>query len=88
MLARTRVVPRGRWRPSRGRLRLAESGGNVMLVRPFDAVAFARTWADQGLTYAALPQVAADLLTSPGRAPSEGEELLAWMEKNPGAWRA
>lgn len=69
-------------------LRAAESGANVMLVRPFDAVAFDRTWTDQGLTYAALSQVVADLLSSPGRAPSEGEELLAWMEKNPGAWRA
>lgn len=69
-------------------LRPADSGGNVMLVRPLDPVAFARTWVEGGVTYAALSQVAADLLTSPGRGPSEGEELIAWMKKNTDAWRA
>ena len=69
-------------------LRPAESGGNVMLVRPLDPVAFERTWVENGLTFAALSQVAADLGTSPGRAPAEGEELVAWMSRNPDAWRA
>ena len=69
-------------------LRPAESGGNVILVRPLDPVAFARTWVEDGVSYAALSQVAADLLTSPGRGPSEGEELIAWMKKNTDAWRA
>jgi hypothetical protein len=69
-------------------LRPAESGGNVTLVRPFDPVAFARSWVDEGIRYAALSQVAADLLTSPGRGPSEGEELIAWMKKNTDVWRA
>lgn len=69
-------------------LRPAETGGNVMLVRPLDPVAFERTWTEDGVQYAALSQVAADLLTSPGRAPAEGEELLAWMKKNPDAWRS
>jgi DNA-binding transcriptional regulator YhcF (GntR family) len=68
-------------------LRAAEAGANVMLLRPLDDVAFTRTWVAEGVTYAALSQVAADLLTAPGRAPSEGEELLAWMKKNPDAWR-
>jgi hypothetical protein len=69
-------------------LRPAESGANVMLVRPLDPVAFARTWVEDGVSYAAVSQVAADLLTSPGRGPSEGEELIAWMKKNTDAWRA
>jgi len=69
-------------------LRPVESGGNVMLARPMDRVAFARTWVEDKVTYAALSQVAADLLTSPGRGPSEGEELIAWMKKNTDAWRA
>ncbi len=69
-------------------LRPAETGGNVMLVRPLDRVAFERTWKEDGVQYAALSQVAADLLTSPGRAPAEGEELVAWMKKNPDAWRS
>lgn len=69
-------------------LRPAEAGANVTLVRPIDAVVFERTWAEDGLNFAALPQVAADLMTSPARAPSEGEELVAWMRKNESAWRA
>ena len=32
-------------------------------------------------------QLAADLLTGPGREPSEGNELLAWMSANEDAWR-
>jgi hypothetical protein len=69
-------------------LRPAESGGNVTLARPLDPVVFARSSVDEGIRYAALSQVAADLLTSPGRGPSEGEELIAWMKKNTDAWRA
>lgn len=69
-------------------LRPADSGSNVTLVRPLDPVVFARSWVDEGIRYAALSQVAADLLTSPGRGPSEGEELIAWMKKNTDAWRA
>jgi len=68
-------------------LRPVESGANVMLVRPLDAVVFKRTWIEDGVTFAACSQVAADLMTSPGRAPSEGEELVAWMSKNEDAWR-
>ncbi len=33
-------------------------------------------------------QLAADLLTGPGREPSEGEELLSWMREHEDAWRA
>lgn len=53
-----------------------ESGGNVLLAEPFNPVVFENTWARDGITYAALGQVAADLLTAPGRGPAEGEELL------------
>lgn len=69
-------------------LRPAETGGNVMLARPLDPVAFARSWVEDGVSYAAVSQVAADLLTSPGRGPSECDELIAWMKKNTDAWRA
>ena len=69
-------------------LKPAESGANVMLAEPFDRVVFERTWQADGITYTGLAQVAADLLTSPGRAPSEGEELIRWMETNEDAWRA
>ena len=40
-----------------------------------------------GVWYAAPSQVAADLLTSPGRGPAEGEELIQWMQANEEAWR-
>jgi hypothetical protein len=69
-------------------LRAAEAGTNVVLAEPFDAVVFTRTTKRDGLTCAALPQVAVDLLTSPGRGPAEGDELLRWIAKNEGVWRA
>lgn len=65
----------------------ADSGANVLLVRPFDTVVFDRTMSQDGITYAAPSQVAADLLTSPGRGPAEAEELLRWMKDNGHAWR-
>lgn len=57
-------------------LRPAESGVNVMLLTPFDEVVFERTTTAGGLTLVAPGQVAVDLLTSPGRAPSEAEAVL------------
>jgi hypothetical protein len=69
-------------------LRSAEAGANVILAEPFDPVAYERTWERDGLTFAAPSQVAADLLTGPGRGPAEAEELLRWMEGNENAWRA
>lgn len=63
-------------------LRRTESGTNVVLLEPFDPVVFERTWEKDGIRCAAVSQVAADLLTSPGRAPSEGEEVLRWMEQH------
>lgn len=69
-------------------LRPAERGANVLLAEPFDPIALERTWRDEDVTYAAPPQVVADLLTSPGRSSEEAEALLQWMEDNEGAWRA
>jgi hypothetical protein len=66
---------------SRLGLRPTEAGANVMLLTPFDEVVFERTWMDKGLTFTAPSQVAADLLTSPGRAPSEAEAILERLEK-------
>lgn len=69
------------------KLRQAESGANVLLVRPFDPVVFERTTRQDGLIYAAFTQVAADLLTSPGRSPQEAEALINWMKENEDVWR-
>lgn len=69
-------------------LREADAGANLLLLRPYDPVVFERTWTQEGLVFSALSQVAADLLTSPGRGPSEGEELLRWMGEHVDGWRA
>jgi hypothetical protein len=58
------------------KLRPTETGANVMLLAPADDVVFERTWKDGGLTLVAASQAAVDLLTSPGRAPSEAEAIL------------
>lgn len=69
-------------------LRPAEVGANVALLTPFDEVVFERTSMKNGVTIAAISQVAADLLTSPGRGPNEAEALMQWMQENEDAWRA
>ena len=69
-------------------LRPADVGANVAILTPFDDVVFERTSTKGGVTVAALSQVAADLLTSPGRGPNEGEALMQWMQENEDAWRA
>jgi hypothetical protein len=69
-------------------VRVTETGANLLLLRPYDPVVFERTWSEDGLVFAALSQVAADLLTSPGRGPSEGEELLSWLGEHVDGWRA
>ncbi|MEU6715879.1 hypothetical protein ABZ897_30805 [Nonomuraea sp. NPDC046802] len=70
-------------------LRPADAGANVMLAEPETDVVFARTLADAtGLTIAAAPQVAVDLMTGPGRSPSEAEELIEWMTRNESSWRS
>ena len=68
-------------------LRPADSGGNVILATPFDEVVYARPWRAGPVPMAALPQVAVDLLTSPGRGPAEAEALLDWMEQHERSWR-
>jgi hypothetical protein len=69
-------------------VRATDAGANLLLLGPYDPVVFERTWSEDALVFAALSQVAADLLTSPGRGPSEGEELLRWMQENVHGWEA
>jgi len=66
---------------------VADAGANVLLLRSYDPVVFERTWSEEGLVFSALSQVVADLLTSPGRGPSEGEELLRWMGEHVDGWK-
>lgn len=68
-------------------LRPADAGANVLLLVPDDDYPFDGGWADEGLWFAALPQVVADLLSGPGRGPAEADALLAWMGANDEVWR-
>ena len=69
-------------------LRPADAGANVMLAQPTYEVVFERsiTNADD-VSLAAPSQVLVDLMTGPGRNPSEAEELLEWMKRNEQSWR-
>jgi hypothetical protein len=69
-------------------LRPTDTGANVWLLEPYDDVVFDRTARREGVICVSPTQLAVDLLTGPGRDPSEGEELLAWMKANERAWRA
>lgn len=65
----------------------ADEGANVILLRPFDEAVWSGLDRDEGITYVAPSQAAADCLTGSGRMPAEGEAVLGWMEANEDAWR-
>ena len=69
-------------------LRETDTGANVVLLDPFDPVVFDRTVERNGLRCVSPSQLAVDLLTGPGREPSQGEQMLKWMEKNEDVWRS
>ena len=68
-------------------LRPAETGGNVVLARPFDPVVFERAESADGIAYARVTQVLLDLMTGPGRGPAEAEGLQEWMRENEETWK-
>jgi hypothetical protein len=68
-------------------LRSTDAGANVLLLEPMDDSVFERGFVRDGIQYAAPSQVVADLLTSPGRGPAEGDALIGWMESNEDQWR-
>ncbi len=69
-------------------LRPVDRGANVLVAANRDAISFLRARRVDGVTTAAPSQIAVDLLTGPGRSPSEGQALLDWMEANERTWRA
>ena len=69
-------------------LRETDTGANVVILEPLDPVVFDRAVKRHGLRCVAPSQLAADLLTGPGREPSQGEHLLKWMAKNEHVWRS
>jgi hypothetical protein len=68
-------------------LRPTTSGANVLLIEPVDVDMVRGLKLDNGLWYAALPQVVVDLLDGPGRSPAEAEALVAWMKQHEEVWR-
>ena len=69
-------------------LRPVDSGANVLLVEPKDERLLEEGLvSDDGICYAPLPQVAADLLSAPGRGPAEAEALIDWMAEHEDQWR-
>lgn len=69
-------------------LREIDTGANVVLLEPFDLVVYDRTIISNGLRCVAPTQLAVDLMTGPGREPSQGQELLTWMQHNEDVWRS
>ncbi len=68
-------------------LREVDSGANVVLLEPFDPIVFEGATIRNGLRCVNPSQLAVDLLTGPGREPSQGEALFDWMTSNEQAWR-
>ena len=68
-------------------LRATTAGANVALAAGENDATFERVRVVDGLRYTALSQVAVDLLSGPGRNPSEAVALLEWMERNESTWR-
>jgi len=65
----------------------AENGANVLIASTEYEIFFDQPNIVNGIKYAPPVLAALDLLTSPGRGPAEGEELLNWMEVNQSEWR-
>lgn len=65
----------------------ADSGTDVVLIRAEDPVVFACRRTIEGMPYVSLSQLALDSLAGPGRMPSEGEELIRYMDSNVDQWR-
>ncbi|MFC1523124.1 type IV toxin-antitoxin system AbiEi family antitoxin [Elusimicrobiota bacterium] len=69
-------------------LKTVESGANVLLAQPYDPVVFERVQKRGAVPYASPSQTVADLLTGPGRNPSEAQSLLEWMKTHESKWRS
>ena len=64
-----------------------ENGTNVLIASTEYEIFFSEPKIINGIKYAPPILAALDLLTSPGRGPEEGEELLNWMEVNQSEWK-
>lgn len=69
-------------------LRATTRAANVLLVKPFDDVLTRGAFVREGVRYAAAAQVTADLLTGPGRAAEEADQLIAVLAEEDARWAA
>jgi hypothetical protein len=65
----------------------SDSGTDVVLIRAEDPVVFACRRTVDGVPHVSLSQLALDCLSGPGRMPSEGEEVIRYMDTNVDRWR-
>lgn len=63
-----------------------DEGDIFIAATAFDSI-FDRSKVINNISVASVSQIALDLLSGPGRNPSEGYELVAWMKKNQEDWR-
>ena len=68
-------------------LRTVDRGTNVLVMRPYDEVVYAKSRLVDGIGFAAPAQVAADLLTGPGRSSEEAEQLMAALGARDQGWK-
>jgi len=69
-------------------LRTVERGTNVFVIRPYDDVVYTKSRMVAGIRCAAPAQVAADLLTGPGRASEEAEQLMVLLRSIEPGWKS
>lgn len=68
-------------------LREVESGANVLIASAAYDVVFDRSQEYDGVVIVSPSQAVVDLMSSPGRSPTEAQSLFEWMEANPDEWR-
>jgi hypothetical protein len=67
-------------------LKTVDRGMNVLVMRPYDDVVYAKSRLVDGVWFAAPAQVVADLLTGPGRSSEEAEQLMAVLGESDEGW--
>ena len=65
----------------------ADTGANVVILKPFDQIIWQRTTVDEQIQYVSPSQTAIDCLTGNGRMPAEGQAVIDWMLANQTEWR-
>jgi len=67
-------------------LRPVDHGANVLIIEPFDRMAYSRATEHDQLHYVSPSQALVDLISGPGRSPDEGEQLLEVLAVSDPGW--